>query len=111
MEMLQLQATVTSVVVRHSQCMTPLMTCDTIYNVPLTLLQGVNRERAPFVLTPDFVYIMGGKVYCMVNMDIKILMVCVCRMESYSDNLKRQQQKLTLSSDKMLTSSSHCFPW
>ena len=23
---------------------------------------GVKRERAPFVLTPDFVYIMGGKV-------------------------------------------------
>ena len=23
---------------------------------------GVKRDRAPFVLTPDFVYIMGGKV-------------------------------------------------
>ena len=23
---------------------------------------GIKRERAPFVLTPDFVYIMGGKV-------------------------------------------------
>lgn len=23
---------------------------------------GVKRERAPFVLTPDFVYIMGGRV-------------------------------------------------
>ena len=23
---------------------------------------GINRDRAPFVLTPDFIYIMGGKV-------------------------------------------------
>ena len=26
------------------------------------LSQGVNRERAPFVLTPDFEYVMGKRV-------------------------------------------------
>ena len=27
------------------------------------LLQGFKREWAPFVLTPDFVWVMGGEVY------------------------------------------------
>jgi len=26
-------------------------------------VQGFKREWAPFVLTPDFVYVMGGEVY------------------------------------------------
>ena len=26
------------------------------------IMQGVKREWAPFVLTPDFVYVMGGEV-------------------------------------------------
>ena len=30
--------------------------------VVLLLLQGFKREWAPFVLTPDFVYTMGGEV-------------------------------------------------
>ena len=37
--------------------------------------------------------------------------VCFCRTESFLDSLKRQRQKLTLSSDKMLISSSHYFLW
>ncbi|MCG8624783.1 MAG: hypothetical protein MJE68_22650, partial [Proteobacteria bacterium] len=28
----------------------------------LSLLQGIRREWAPFVLTPDFVHVMGGEV-------------------------------------------------
>ena len=27
------------------------------------ILQGFKREWAPFVLTPDFVWVMGGEVY------------------------------------------------
>ena len=26
------------------------------------ILQGMNRERAPFVLTPDFEYVLGKRV-------------------------------------------------
>ena len=28
----------------------------------IMILQGMNRERAPFVLTPDFEYVLGKRV-------------------------------------------------
>jgi len=28
----------------------------------VTFVQGFKKEWAPFVLTPDFVYVMGGEV-------------------------------------------------
>ena len=30
---------------------------------PFIVAQGFKREWAPFVLTPDFVWVMGGEVY------------------------------------------------
>ena len=52
-------------------------TLDTQQNQPTFLwfgsvisvfqLQGFKREWAPFVLTPDFVYVMGGEV-CLHNL-------------------------------------------
>ena len=31
-------------------------------NGTLSIIQGFKREWVPFVLTPDFVYVMGGEV-------------------------------------------------
>ena len=51
-------------------------------------VQGVNRERAPFVLTPDFEYVMGKRVSMCVCVNVCLgcvgvhvwvwMCVCVC---------------------------------
>ena len=35
---------------------------NSLIYVLLLLFQGIRREWAPFVLTPDFVHVMGGEV-------------------------------------------------
>jgi phosphatidylinositol kinase/protein kinase (PI-3 family) len=33
---------------------------------------GIKRERAPFVFTPDFAYVMGGKVLPLIKSEIHL---------------------------------------
>ena len=48
-------------------------------------VQGFKREWAPFVLTPDFVYVMGGEVYTCMAKAPQILNKCCIRGLQKSD--------------------------
>ena len=72
----------------------------------------IKRERVPFVLTPDFVHVMGGKVkpYVLRHRNGIIKLLCY-RMALLSESFGRLVLRLMLIFGHKHISSSICFTW